>query len=695
MNFGPEDFGGTDEGSHYCSQMSAAKLLEEIRAARRPVFWRFTRRGGALRVLAGRAYLPGPAPRLYREVPSRMIVIDLETELISPGNLAPPPICTALAVGRGDVAVGVGAPLASLFAPTPDVLGDFGPLVGHNIAFDLGVIAQDNPETLPAIFSAYRRDLVTCTMLRQQLLDIAGGIFPEIRRKGGPGYSLDATAVRHRVRGKIVSEWQKRFGELRGLPLSAYPPDALAYVRNDVEVARNVYRAQGEGPVSPDEYRQARAAFALHLTSAWGFVVDPKRVAHLKRVKEARIAELSAICLAAGLVRPDGSRIMAPVRARVEQTYLSRGLPVPYSEPSPKFPNGQVKTDALTCSESGDPVLAAFGDLGEELSFVNNFLPTLEAGILNPGYGLAESGRSTSFRPNSQNFPTSTFEDKDPRKKDTPGVRECCVPRPGYLYGIADFGGLELCTQAQMCLDILGRSSLAREINEGIDPHLTVAATLLRIPYEEAKARFKAGNDEAYRARQTGKVANFGLPGGLGVRRLVDYAMGNYGIRITEGEARALKSAWLALRPEMSEFFAFVDDAVTRRGFIVQLRSGRVRGGVGYTDACNTFFQGLGADIAKAALFDVAEACYAIPTSPLFGCRPCNFVHDEIVLEAPEYRAAEAAEELSRLMVAAAQPWLPGVKIHAPPVLARCWSKGAKEIRDPGGRLVPWDVNYS
>jgi DNA polymerase I-like protein with 3'-5' exonuclease and polymerase domains len=142
----------------------------------------------------------------------------------------------------------------------------------------------------------------------------------------------------------------------------------------------------------------------------------------------------------------------------------------------------------------------------------------------------------------------------------------------------------------------------------------------------------------------------------------------------------------------MRRYFDYIGKLVEMPGAkITQLRSGRIRGDVGYTDGCNTLFQGLGADAAKSALFDVCRACYADPRSPLWDCRPVNFVHDEIIAEAPEHRAAEAAEELSRIMVATARRWLPDVRITAEPVLARRWSKNAESVRDASGRLIPWD----
>jgi DNA polymerase I-like protein with 3'-5' exonuclease and polymerase domains len=124
---------------------------------------------------------------------------------------------------------------------------------------------------------------------------------------------------------------------------------------------------------------------------------------------------------------------------------------------------------------------------------------------------------------------------------------------------------------------------------------------------------------------------------------------------------------------------------------IVQLYSHRTRGMVPYTAACNSIFQGLGADAAKAALWAVTLRCYGDPTSPLYGCRPVNFVHDQILMEAPIERAHEAAIELGRVMTEAANAYLPDVPVKCDPCLAYAWHKEAIAVFSSDGRLAPWD----
>jgi hypothetical protein len=54
--------------------------------------------------------------------------------------------------------------------------------------------------------------------------------------------------------------------------------------------------------------------------------------------------------------------------------------------------------------------------------------------------------------------------------------------------------------------------------------------------------------------RNSAKPANFGLPAGMGARRLKDYARAQYGQPYTEEDARGWTAAWLESFPEMARF---------------------------------------------------------------------------------------------------------------------------------------------
>lgn len=150
-----------------------------------------------------------------------------------------------------------------------------------------------------------------------------------------------------------------------------------------------------------------------------------------------------------------------------------------------------------------------------------------------------------------------------------------------------------------------------------------------------------------------------------------------------------LNSRFLQTFPELLEYHSKIKDMVkAQSGTIVQEQSGRVRAGCRFTQAANSFFQGLTADGATAALFDVWDACFD-PSSPLYRCRVVWFVHDEIGLEAQEEKLTDACEEASRLMVAAMKRFTPDVFIEAQPAACRRWTKAADEPRYCDGKLVP------
>lgn len=152
-----------------------------------------------------------------------------------------------------------------------------------------------------------------------------------------------------------------------------------------------------------------------------------------------------------------------------------------------------------------------------------------------------------------------------------------------------------------------------------------------------------------------------------------------------------LNSQWLTAYPEMLGYHDRIKELLKATGGrITQIGSGRYRAGTHFTNAANSFFQGLTADGATAALFAVWRECLCARDSPLYGCRVVWFVHDELGLEAPLERLTEACARASELMCAEMSRLTPRVKIEAEPAACRRWTKGADAARRTAdGRLVP------
>ncbi len=535
-----------------------------------------------------------------------MIFFDLETHLIRKGLLAPPIVCGAFAEFDAYL-----ADRDETLEKIESQLGD--PrlrFVGHNVAYDFGCVAAARPDLLPAIFEAYAQDRVTDTMIRQELIDIAHGCHGKL----GP-YSLAGLSARLLDRPMEKADtWRLRYAELDGVPIADWPEAARTYPLLDVTTTRDVWQVQ-ETEAPPeylvDQYAQARAAFALHLLAAWGVTTDPVAVERLARALTIERDEIEGRLVKLGwLERPPTPkrgvnagvakqlvRKVAKIREAVDRAYSRSGRPVPQTETE------LTATDALTCSESGDEDLRRYGKLGQIRARLDKNIPVLREGLVHTRFGLAASGRSTSkateegLGDNLQNAP----------KKG--GIRECFVPRPGSVFIDSDFKTLELCTLAEVCMAWFGESALCDAINAGRDVHRELGTELTPgVPYDQITDA----------TRDLAKVPNFGYPGGLGAGALVGIAL-KQGIRLSYQEAVDLKEAWLRRWPEMNGYFATVNRLVAAGGTIEYLYSGMLRGRCGFTDACNGFFQALGALIAKRALFAVSRACYAVPSSPSSG----------------------------------------------------------------------------
>lgn len=685
----------------------------------------------------------------------RTLAWDSETALIRPGVQAPPLVCVTWQEEGSEPEIEhwttVRERLRSWFANHEIIK------VGHNHAFDIAVAIEkfDDLSFRRLIFDAYDNDRCTDTMLRAQLLDIAGGCYRG--RVGERGvwikhdYTLEAIAkrfagirlakdgwrlsyaafadtpltgwidrakeVQEEAKGKLAElELRPHLGksaeekalkkEIEGLreQIASDPSQCLTYPLEDARATLAVYQAQERhASYLKDQWRQARGHLALYLSSVWGIRTDPVAVEKLRVEVQKHFDELKQELVEDGLVKLDGVRNTKAAKAVMVEVCRREGRIIRRTEGHKdtgkcKDKDGNlledghddcfehVCLDSDACKASEDPRLLRYEEYSEATKVLSNDVEMLLKGTLyplHPRYGMAETGRATCARPNIQNL------------RRFPGIRECIVPREGNVFIQCDYPQLELYTLAQLCFSLFGFSKLAEALNAGLDPHLMVAAQVLNISYEEAARRHEAGDDEVDNARQIGKVLNFGAPGGLGVDKLVLFAKKSYGVIITRERAIELKAKWFAAWPEMQLYFERINNLMVV-GFadVESLFTERFRGGATYCAACNSGFQGLGADCAKNSAWLITKHSYVILDSPLFNARLVAFVHDEFILEVADTPAAhDAALELARLMVEGANKFLPDVPMplsKMKPLIMRRWSKKAKPVRNEEGKLTPW-----
>lgn len=490
-------------------------------------------------------------------------------------------------------------------------------LVGQNIVFDMAVVIANRPRLLIPVFRAFEQCRILSTDIIEKLRKIAKGhnkFDPVHKRK--PIYSL-AELVDEYLGEKMTGKhgpdvWRLRYKELDGVPLDEWPDAASSYAVNDALYTARVFVKQQEATgqdalmaaTMVDLRRQMLSAWGLYMMHVWGFRTDQLATDMLDGELHEHVDSELEYLLSIGIykekitkkrtgeIERKLSKNMKILESMVVEAYALKEEPHPETEGG----KGEVKkpkprTDKETLENSLHEDLRRLADIMGDKKLLDTYVPRLRQGVrwpINPYYNvMVDSGRTSSSGPNIQN---------QPRKG---GVRECFVPRQGYVYVGCDYHTAELRSLAQYCLEVLGISEMAEsfkhteEYPHGKDLHLVMAAALLGIPYEEAERRKK--DKDVKEARQLSKVLNFGFPGGLGAQKFLDYAWASYNMKLAPTNAEAIKVAkglkeqWLTAFPEMRAFFRYISaQAVSGEKFTFQsLRSGRLRGNVGYTDGCN------------------------------------------------------------------------------------------------------------
>ncbi|MBX9581009.1 MAG: hypothetical protein K2X87_11930, partial [Gemmataceae bacterium] len=273
----------------------------------------------------------------------------------------------------------------------------------------------------------------------------------------------------------------------------------------------------------------------------------------------------------------------------------------------------------------------------------------------------AESGRMSAAGPNLQQIPRGAE------------YRKCFAARPGGVLVKADYSQVELRVAAK----VAGEPAMIDAYRAGRDLHTLTAARVLG----------KDGGEVTKADRQLAKAVNFGLLYGMGWRGLKGYAKANYGVELTDGQARSYRDAFFRAYPGLRAWHRRTADRVDglfkaspMGAFEVRTLGGRRRvlpvskrraDGTAYpnlTDALNTPVQGTGADGLKAAV-----ALLWVTRDECPRAAPVLFCHDEVVVECPAADADAAAAWLKRAMVDGMAPLVDPVPVEVDVSVGRTW----------------------
>lgn len=524
--------------------------------------------------------------------------------------------------------------------------------------------------------------------------------------------------------------WRLRYSELDGRPSAQWPAPAVKYAIDDATWARKVFVSQdskrqptGYGSMN-SESLQVYADTALRLYSAPGFCIDQAQVAKVRATVDERLAQTNGALRLNGILRPNDTVNTAILHDRIKEAWKGLGQ-YPHLTPS-----GGVCADGevLETLAPVDPIIRLYQLRAEVMKIQTSFLPNMGGTKVYTNYDiLKETGRTSSYGSSDRSKRKPLYDAVNIQQIPKGlGARQCFLPPPGYVLFSGDYGAQELCSVAQVTYDLLGHSVHRDRINAGYDLHTYLGSALSMVLDPEA-VEHANGIEDAYKIlnrdrtlrvdeadlsvemqqrigikkraagwRNFAKPTGLGYPGGLGPATMCTMAKGDYGLDITEDQARTFRDIWHSTYPEMRQAFAWVNrqkdtsqpdvDAYCYEtsGF------GRFRAGASYCATANgKLMQSLSSDASKRSVCWLARALSdglppESPYSLLSDCIPMAFIHDENLLAMPlDLLTTERSWLACELMIQACQIHMPDVKLTVKPTIMHRWNKNAEDKWKP------------
>lgn len=472
----------------------------------------------------------------------KKLAFDTETHRIGPGAIAPPMVCLSQAAQIDDgkqvtrlTSTGDGDQLR---VNCELVLEPGHLLIGQNTAFDLAVLVTKFPELEKAVWDKLEAGEVTCTMIREQLLNLSthGNLDFMSTPDGGRvklGYSMKDLVLQYF--GKDISgdkddedAWRTNYDTLDGVPSDKFPPDARAYAIDDAVHTLEIFNEQEKRVKSKSGYASLHtqslhtaAHFALFLMTIRGMEVDPEEFKRVQKMLDAELAPAKLRRLIeSGILRPGSpEEPYAKQRARAKdlvREFNPDATVIDFNEwreeleaAGIKFKKAvkpsinKKKLTALVeelCEEHRMPVkktdkggTCADAEVVANLSGLDDTMAEYEARQKLQKLVTTELPRMTwegeiaksvhfNFRPLLETGRTSSFASKlypsGNGQQIDPRVRPCYKARDGHLLVSVDYSTLELCTTAQITYDLFGKSVHRDKINAGVDLHSFLGSQL-------------------------------------------------------------------------------------------------------------------------------------------------------------------------------------------------------------------------
>ena len=494
------------------------------------------------------------------------------------------------------------------------------------------------------------------------------------------------------------------------------------HLRNRVELVSRKYGIDPNLLLS--HHIQLRAAFSLHLATKNGLFIDVDYKNKIRSTIEADIGESKSVLRGLGWTPGEGSN------AALQE--LLRTIEAEYGVQLPRTKTGKISAKGKYLQERADITFfkhfMAYKNNSKLLEFLNIQTSRIHARF-NP---IVSTGRTSSFSPNIQNFPRDPriraiiaaspghiFLDVDYAQ-----IELCTLSQITY----AKFGQSKMRDLLNTNVDLhsyfaailtgksyedIGKDSedrrKAKACNFGFPGGLGIESFIeyAKVNYEvdltpEEARKYKEkwldtfpevrtylDHNELELLKNSGLLSTYDNEvGGSANEDAVVWIFrgiisGNTMTKTTQREYTPEEIKWAFQVLSTTDFYGkdeFVNSIRLQRGSrslwqafirsfnVIVFPSGRIRSNIDYCQLKNNPFQGLAADGAKEALYELVRQ----------GFRVVNFIHDEFLIEVPEEGNLKAAEShVKEILISSMAKHCPDVKIKVDAKWMKRWSKNS------------------
>lgn len=253
-------------------------------------------------------------------------------------------------------------------------------------------------------------------------------------------------------------------------------------------------------------------------------------------------------------------------------------------------------------------------------------------------YGTV-TGRLSSGKDDTDKMSGTTSKVRGWNKQQTPRdpfIRGIIGSTPGFTWAEFDFSQIEL----RIAAFIANERRMIELYNQGADLHMALAMALSGLPEHMITKEI----------RKRAKPVNFGYLYDMGWRKFQETAFQNYGVKFSDGQAQADKTAYFNFYPDLHPWHDKQRRLVKKYGR-VESPIGRVRHlpdiyspdpkvrAEAERQAINSPVQGLASDMALAAMNTVSEKLTALKLDK--DAFILGLVHDAINLEIRDDRVGD------------------------------------------------------